>query len=116
VKPLLSDEEFESTKKKVQEFMEPGGVGELVILSLQQDLLTFLKLQKKLKERDASGVPSWLEEFWDDAYLFGRESIAINVNYFFVFEDDPVKEKNTQIGRAASLLRGAMLFKEKLDR
>jgi carnitine O-acetyltransferase len=49
------------------------------------------------------------------SYLFGRESIAINVNYFFAFEDDPVPAKNNQVGRAASLLRGALLFKMLLD-
>lgn len=57
---------------------------------------------------EANHRPSWLEGWWDDAYLCGRDANAINVNYWFCFEDDPVEEKNSQVGRAASLLRGGM--------
>lgn len=58
-----------------------------------------------------SSVPSWLEEWWDDSYLYGRDPISINVNYFFGFEDDPDPQKNNQIGKAASLLYGAIIFR-----
>eukprot|EP01116_Phalansterium_solitarium_P011813 TRINITY_DN27609_c0_g1_i1.p1 TRINITY_DN27609_c0_g1~~TRINITY_DN27609_c0_g1_i1.p1 ORF type:complete len:752 (-),score=261.05 TRINITY_DN27609_c0_g1_i1:208-2463(-) len=101
VEPLVTPEEFERTKSAVQEFLQAGGPGE--------------KLQKLLLERQDSSVPSWLEEWWDDSYLCMRESIAVNVNYFFVFKDDPKLANNTQLHRACTLLRGALLFKAQLD-
>lgn len=97
VEPLLTSEEFQNTKNAVEEFLKPGGDGE--------------KLQAKLIERSLSSVPSWLEEWWDDSYLYGRDPISINVNYFFGFEDDPDPQKNNQIGKAASLLYGAIIFR-----
>lgn len=103
LEPLLSAEEMEFSKKAVGEFHKEGGIGQ--------------KLQELLKAHDSEEqVPSWLEEWWDDSYLYGRDPIPINVNYFFVFERDPLPEKNSQVSRAASLLCGAMIFKTKLDK
>ena len=59
------------------------------------------RLQQKLQEYDAgtgtAQPPSYIERLWDHAYLTGRDPIAINVNYFFGFEDDPAPAKNTQV-------------------
>ncbi len=46
---------------------------------------------------DSKQVPSWLERYWDDSYLCTRDAIPINVNYCFVFEDDPEPAKNNQV-------------------
>eukprot|EP00668_Euglena_longa_P046549 GGOE01062234.1.p1 GENE.GGOE01062234.1~~GGOE01062234.1.p1 ORF type:complete len:720 (+),score=178.70 GGOE01062234.1:33-2162(+) len=104
VRPLLSAEEYANTVECVREFQKEGGDGQ--------------RLQQMLKDFDAgkSGHrhPSWLEPFWDDAYLVGPTPIAINVNYFFGLRDDPQPQRNTQVGRAASLLRGAMLCCEQI--
>eukprot|EP00667_Euglena_gracilis_P002920 EG_transcript_2927 len=99
VKPLLTPQEYEHTVECVREFQKEGGDGH--------------RLQRMLKDFDAGRTghrhPSWLEPFWDDAYLVGNTPIAINVNYFFGLRDDPQPQRNSQVGRAASLLRGAML-------
>ncbi|PRP84915.1 choline/carnitine O-acetyltransferase [Planoprotostelium fungivorum] len=105
VRPLLTDDEYKTTQEHVREFLENGD-GE--------------RLQKLLMERDSAEPQhtSWLEGWWDDAYLFGRDSITINVNYFFVFEDEPHLQREVkcvQSHRAARLLRGALVFKKKLD-
>lgn len=91
---LLNAEEYQHSERCVEEFLRAGGDGE--------------KLQKMLEEYEASKPgPSWLEGFWDEAYLCTRDSIPINVNYFFGFEDHAKKECCTQIGRAASLTHAA---------
>eukprot|EP01117_Protostelium_nocturnum_P012641 TRINITY_DN4651_c0_g1_i1.p1 TRINITY_DN4651_c0_g1~~TRINITY_DN4651_c0_g1_i1.p1 ORF type:complete len:744 (-),score=195.84 TRINITY_DN4651_c0_g1_i1:63-2294(-) len=115
LEPLLNEKEFEYSKSCVEEFLKEGGVGEI--------------LQRELQERDKEEPirPSWLEGWWDDSYLYGRDAISINVNYFFVFEEDPnlsLKKnpddeelsKVIQSRRAALLLRGALLFKRLLDK
>jgi len=54
--------------------------------------------------------------FWQihDFYLSYRDPIVINVSYFFQFQDDP--KNRTQLSRAATLIQGAMDFKQKLLR
>ncbi len=47
--------------------------------------------------KDGHQHPSWLEPLWDDSYLLGRDPIAINVNYFFGFKEDPSPRRNTQV-------------------
>jgi hypothetical protein len=44
------------------------------------------------------------QEFWEDAYLTQRSSIAINTNPFFTLEDDPTPARTSQIARATSLV------------
>eukprot|EP01061_Rhynchopus_euleeides_P040604 TRINITY_DN6998_c2_g1_i2.p1 TRINITY_DN6998_c2_g1~~TRINITY_DN6998_c2_g1_i2.p1 ORF type:complete len:776 (+),score=314.30 TRINITY_DN6998_c2_g1_i2:70-2328(+) len=101
LEPLLSADDFDQAEAEMTSFIANEGP----------------ILQEKLKQRsqDTEGVSSWLEEWWDDSYLCSRDSIAINVNYFFGFEDDPDPEKMHQIGRAASLLHGAMTFFHRYD-
>ena len=98
LQPLLTADEFDQAEEEMASFVQNEGP----------------KLQEKLLERssNADEVTSWLEEWWDDSYLCSRDSIAVNVNYFFGFEND-APEKMCQIGRAASLLHGAMSFYHK---
>jgi carnitine O-acetyltransferase len=94
---LVNAEEYAATVEKVRELLEVGGDGE--------------RLQRLLEEREArQEQPSWLEEWWDDAYLVTRDPIPINVNYFFGFQPHPEHARSTQVGRAASLLHAALDF------
>eukprot|EP01059_Diplonema_ambulator_P003204 TRINITY_DN1286_c0_g1_i2.p1 TRINITY_DN1286_c0_g1~~TRINITY_DN1286_c0_g1_i2.p1 ORF type:complete len:752 (+),score=144.71 TRINITY_DN1286_c0_g1_i2:66-2258(+) len=98
LEPLLTADEFDHAEEEAKDFLENAGP----------------ILQEKLKKRENDPrFPSWLEPWWDDSYLCGRDPIPINVNYFFGFEDDKDPDKMTQIGRAASLLHGALLFYQK---
>ena len=54
VHPLLSDQEFENTKKAVAEFIKAGGQGE--------------KLQGRLTaRREDPSVKNWIYEWWNSA-------------------------------------------------
>ncbi|ESL07026.1 carnitine O-acetyltransferase [Trypanosoma rangeli SC58] len=97
IEAIASAEEYFVAMKLIDEFKAAGGVGE--------------QLDALLREWDKRcGQPSWLEEFWDDAYLCPRNPIPINVNYFFGFSAHPNKQAMTRTGRAASLLYGAVSY------
>ncbi|KAI9146560.1 acyltransferase ChoActase/COT/CPT [Paraphysoderma sedebokerense] len=99
VRPLLSDTDFENTKKAVVEFQKPGGQGE--------------ELQKRLLSRAASSKLGWLAEWWNDLAYFGyRDPVVINVSYFFQHRDD--KQRPTQTSRAASIVQAAMDFRKQV--
>lgn len=67
------------------------------------------KLQELLLSYDREGrrtgeIGSYVEEFWNDAYLVPDSSVVLNLNPFFVLEDSPdPKIANDPIRRAASL-------------
>lgn len=42
---------------------------------MQEELLEYAKEQN-----------SYIEEFWDDSYLLGNESVVLNLNPFFILE------------------------------
>ena len=70
VRPLVSDAEYQTTVRAVQDFQKPGGFGHV--------------LQKRLESRAAKTDKSWLIEWWNDyAYMAYRDPVVINVNYFF---------------------------------
>lgn len=74
------------------------------------------KLQKILQEYDAEKAKqnppqSYIEEFWSDAYLAPDCSVVLNLNPFFLLEDDPdAKKAKDQIKRAASLSFHSLKF------
>ncbi|CUM63673.1 uncharacterized protein PRCAT00001257001 [Priceomyces carsonii] len=73
VEPFLQKEQFEETKKKVEDFTKSGGIGE----TLQTRLTDFAK-----------GKDNWLAEWWDDyAYMSYRDPVVPYVSYFFSHKD-----------------------------
>lgn len=73
VEPYLSKEQMEQTRAKAQDFVKPGGSGEL----LQQRLVEF-----------AQAKDNWLAEFWDDyAYMSYRDPVVPYVSYFLSHKD-----------------------------
>ncbi|KIY51868.1 acyltransferase ChoActase/COT/CPT [Fistulina hepatica ATCC 64428] len=72
------------------------------------------QLQKRLLERAAS-TEHWLEEWWDDIAYFGyRDSIVINVSYYYGFSNR--KYWGKPVAYAAALARSVMLFRRSLKR
>jgi len=63
----------------------------------------------KLQEY-AADKSSYIEEFWDDSYLSYADSVVLNLNPFFVLEDDPTPARNNQLIRAASLILSSLKF------
>ncbi|MCT2593219.1 choline/carnitine O-acyltransferase [Streptomyces sp. N2-109] len=96
--PLLTPEERSATEAEVAAFLRPGGPGRA--------------LHAALEEYDATeGVHSWLDTFWPYRYLGRRDRIALNANFFFLFQDNG----QAQLERAAGLIAGAVHYKRQLD-
>jgi carnitine O-acetyltransferase len=97
--PLLSDAELAATQHAVAEFLLPESPAR--------------KLQAALEQYDdGDASDSWLDEFWSDRYLGRRDRIALNANFFFLFER---KSPLVQIEQAAALIAGAVNYKLLLD-
>eukprot|EP00944_MAST-04C_sp_MAST-4C-sp1_P006356 g6356.t1 len=102
VRALANDDEYEHTRKCVEEFLKPGGAG--------------VKLQERLlKRKEEYSDSSWLQHWWNTgSYLEFRMSNVINVSYFFGFTDLPLGYRSKNILRAALLTQGALKFRQKL--
>ncbi|PRT54443.1 Carnitine O-acetyltransferase, mitochondrial [Wickerhamiella sorbophila] len=101
VKPFVIDETYARTEKLVQEFIAPGGQGEV--------------LQKRLEARAADpNVKNWLYEFWNEAaYMAYRDPVVPYVSYFYSYKDDPRFTQPAK--RAAAIITAALKFKGLLD-
>ncbi|PTB63929.1 hypothetical protein BBK36DRAFT_1171377 [Trichoderma citrinoviride] len=93
LKPLQSPREHAETQHAVNEFLREEGPD----------------LQEKLK-RYAQGKTSYIEQFWYDSYLNFDNPVVLNLNPFFLLEDDPTPARNNQVTRAASLVVSALEF------
>ncbi|KPV72701.1 uncharacterized protein RHOBADRAFT_39308 [Rhodotorula graminis WP1] len=70
--PLAADHaQLEALHAKLEAFARPGAVGD--------------KLQRLLeRKREQPGVRNWLAEDWDEqAYMAYRDSVVVNVSYYF---------------------------------
>jgi carnitine O-acetyltransferase len=96
--PLLDAEQLSTTESAVAEFLATGSPGR--------------RLHASLEAYDSQeGVASWLDAFWRYRYLGRRDRIALNANFFFLFEDS----KFGQVERAARLVAGAVGYKALID-
>lgn len=96
--PLLTAEELATTQDAVAEYLRPDSAARTLHAALEQ--------------YDASeGVHSWLDTFWPARYLGRRDRIALNANFFFLFQ--PSEQR--QVDRAAALIAGAVNYKVALD-
>ncbi|KAF7868340.1 hypothetical protein EAF04_004872 [Stromatinia cepivora] len=93
LKPLQSPREHAETKQAVEEFLKNDGP----------------ELHERLKKY-ASGKTSYIEQFWYDSYLNFDNPVVLNLNPFFLLEDDPTPARNNQVTRAASLVISALSF------
>ena len=91
--PLQSSREHDETKAAAREF--EGAEGK--------------QLQEKLKKY-ATGKSSYIEQFWYDSYLNYDNPVVLNLNPFFLLEDDPTPARGNQVTRAASLVISALCF------
>lgn len=96
--PLLSEDELTATRAAVAEYLAPDSPSRT--------------LHAALEKFDATeGVHSWLDIFWPYRYLGRRERIALNANFFFLFQNTG----QSQVERAAGLISGALDFKQQVD-
>ncbi|EQK99792.1 carnitine acetyl transferase [Ophiocordyceps sinensis CO18] len=93
LEPLQTPRERADTRHAVDDFLKTDGPD----------------LQEKLK-RYAHDKTSYIEQFWYDSYLNFDSSVVLNLNPFFLLEDDPTPARNNQVTRAASLVVSALEF------
>lgn len=96
LKPLQNDKEHELTKKAVDQFLK--GPGPL----LDSQLRVF-----------SNSRNSYIEQFWYDSYLSYDSPVVLNLNPFFLLEDDPFISQS-QIKRATSLTISSLKFIQSL--
>lgn len=101
VHPIVTDAEYERTKKAVEAFIRPGGSGQT--------------LQERLLARAADpNCRNWLTEWWNNAaYLGYRDPVIPYVSYFYSFKDDRARREPAK--RAASVVSAALEFKKQVD-
>ncbi|KAG5662330.1 hypothetical protein KAF25_004748, partial [Fusarium avenaceum] len=99
--PLLSPSEYEASKKAIDEFVRPGGVGS--------------KLQEKLvAKREDPNTKNWIYEWWNDAaYLSYRDPVVPYVSYFYSHRDD--RRRRDPSKRAAAITTSVLEFKKQVD-
>lgn len=100
--PLLIDDELAATEEAVAAFLQPDSPAHA--------------LQAALARYDAGpGVRSWLDRFWPARYLGRRDRIALNANFFFLFNGPDDGRPQTRVQRAAGLVAAAVAYKVQLD-
>jgi carnitine O-acetyltransferase len=96
--PLLTDDQRAVTEKAVAEFLRAGGPAHT--------------LHAALREYDSTeGVRSWLDRFWPSRYLGRRDRIALNANFFFLFQPSELGQR----ARAARIIASTVDYKLRLD-
>lgn len=91
--PLQSPEQHAVTQRIVDDFLQNQGP----------------TLQKQLQEYDSTRA-SYIEEFWDESYLQASDSVVLNLNPFFILEDDPTPTRGNQLMRTANLILASLAF------
>lgn len=100
VKALVSPTDHLKTQSIVNDFLKNEGP------TLQERLLLH-KAEMEKKGR------SWFIDWWNDyAYLTYRDSVVINVSYFFHFRD--VRLNVTSTRRAAGIIASTLAFREQV--
>uniref|UniRef100_A0A2P2HYR7 Carnitine O-acetyltransferase-like n=1 Tax=Hirondellea gigas TaxID=1518452 RepID=A0A2P2HYR7_9CRUS len=100
-RPLVTAEEYAVTENLVNNFIQPGGVGET--------------LQQLLVER-AARLDNWLSDWWvDTAYFRYRMPVVVWSSPGLVFPLVEFKNDTEQLQYAAKLIAGAVDYKDQID-
>jgi carnitine O-acetyltransferase len=91
--PLQTSREQDESRAATRDFLDHEGK----------------ELQEKLKKY-SSDKSSYIEQFWYDSYLNYDNPVVLNLNPFFLLEDDPTPARENQVNRAASLVISALCF------
>lgn len=98
LKPLQTEREHEKTIQAVESFLKSGSGKSLDT-----------ELRKYAETRN-----SYIEQFWYDSYLTYDSPVVLNLNPFFLLEDDPFYNEatcvNPQVKRAVSLTLSSLKF------
>lgn len=98
--PLIDEEQMAATRASVDDLLAGPGP------TLQAALQAYAA---------APSTHSWLDDFWESRYLGRRDRIALNANFFFLFQADADPDGEDQVARAARLILGALDHKHQVD-
>uniref|UniRef100_A0A673KGY9 Carnitine O-acetyltransferase n=1 Tax=Sinocyclocheilus rhinocerous TaxID=307959 RepID=A0A673KGY9_9TELE len=99
--PIMDPEELNHTRKLLEEFQKPGGVGE--------------RLQKGLEQR-AKKMENWLSDWWlQTAYLDYRMPVVVHSSPGVVLPRMEFSDRQGQMRYAAKLIAGVLDFKSMID-
>jgi carnitine O-acetyltransferase len=101
LEPLLTATEYTKAKRDIQTFRTNESQG---------PKLHSLLLEYEEQNVSSQTVGSYIEEFWSEAYLSPNTSVVLNLNPYFLLENDPNLVKQSQIPRAASLCFNSLKF------
>lgn len=99
LKPLQTPREHQNSEEAAQNFLQTSGP----------------QLQEELKKY-ASTRSSFIEQFWYDSYLNYDTPVVLNLNPFFLLEDDSTPYATSQVQRAATLTTSSLRFIRALRR
>ncbi|KAJ7180934.1 carnitine acetyl transferase [Mycena filopes] len=119
--PLLPVPELAATLTRLKESLKPLAWSADEITAAEDKIGAFAaaqgpELQRRLLERSKQHK-HWLEEWWDNAgYLGYRDSVVVNVSYYYGFDAHPAqttrrKHITPAVARAACLARTTMQFR-----
>ncbi|ONI78063.1 carnitine O-acetyltransferase [Actinosynnema sp. ALI-1.44] len=97
--PLLTADELATTEAAVAAFLAPDSPAHVLHADLE-------------RYNDSPGVLSWLDDFWRTRYLGRRDRIALNANFFFLFQDARGAD---QVDRATGLIASSLAYKALVD-
>lgn len=117
--PLLPIPDLGITLQRLQHRLDALQQNEQQQQQTARDIQEFLAndgpvLYQKLREYEENGrasgmIGSYVEEFWNEAYLQPDMSVVLNLNPYFVLESSPdPKMATNQLRRAASLTYAAI--------
>jgi hypothetical protein len=99
VKPLLTPEESAELQDICKYFEDTDGT----------------RLQSLLEQyAETQPGKSYLSKFWETSYLSHKDSLVLDLNPIFVFEEDPSSARNDQLSRAVALTHAASDFASNL--
>ncbi|KAF6722019.1 Carnitine O-palmitoyltransferase 2, mitochondrial [Oryzias melastigma] len=97
--PLLDDDQFRTTEKVAQDFLNGEG------RQLHEELVLMDKNNKHT---------SYISAPWFDMYLSARDSLVLNFNPFMSFNPDPKQEYNDPLVRSTNMVCSAVRFMKTL--
>jgi carnitine O-acetyltransferase len=117
--PLLPIPDLDITLQRLHQRLDALQQNEQQRQQTARDIQEFLAtdgpiLYEKLREYEENGrasgmIGSYVEEFWNEAYLQPDMSVVLNLNPYFVLESSPdPKMATNQLRRAASLTYAAI--------
>ncbi|KAJ6581882.1 carnitine acetyl transferase [Mycena capillaripes] len=116
--PLLPVPELGTTLTRLKDSLKPLAWSEAELAAAEAKIAEFgtekgPELHQRLLER-SKHHKHWLEEWWDNTgYLGYRDSVVVNVSYYYGFDAHPRPTKAPiSVARAAYLARATMQFRQ----